>query len=304
MELITLGQRYFPGLCHAMCCGTELVQMGPHGVKTRYQIILVSQGTGLVQVNGRAYPLTSPAIYCVDESSTIEMDECAALRVKAVYFHPGVINHRFTFDRLSQPDALEGSDYDDLWCLKPFREHADGYYGCIPLDTATARHLSIMMDQMADMLEMQPDNQWPCRSRSYLMELLFLLSRICKQAIAPSELSMPSVDASLQPIISHLHTYYRDKIKLEHLTAQFHTNKTTLNHRFRACTGQSVMAYLGGIRMQIAASLLRNTLLPTEEIVSRIGLSDDAHFIRSFRNYAGCTPAEYRHLHCWMLERA
>ncbi|MNG29373.1 Helix-turn-helix domain protein [compost metagenome] len=56
--------------------------------------------------------------------------------------------------------------------------------------------------------------------------------------------------------------------------------------------------------MQIAASLLRNTLLPTEEIVSRIGLSDDAHFIRSFRNYAGCTPAEYRHLHCWMLERA
>ena len=159
----------------------------------------------------------------------------------------------------------------------------------------------MMMNQMSDMLEVQPDDQWPCRSRSYLMEMLFLLSRIYKQGIAPPELSLPSEDMSLQPIITHLYTHYRDKIKLEHLTKLFHTNKTTLNNRFRSSTGQSVMAYLGGIRMQIAASLLRNTLLPTGEIVSRIGMSDDAHFIRSFRIYAGCTPSEFRQLHCWML---
>ncbi|MNP45231.1 HTH-type transcriptional activator Btr [compost metagenome] len=111
------------------------------------------------------------------------------------------------------------------------------------------------------------------------------------------------MENELKPVITYLHTHYREKIKLEQLTKLFHTNKTTLNSKFRTYTGQSVMAYLGNIRMQTAAALLRNTQLPNDEIMTMIGFNDDANYIRSFRNYAGCTPTEYRRLQCCMNSR-
>ncbi|WP_425415271.1 helix-turn-helix domain-containing protein [Paenibacillus stellifer] len=63
-----------------------------------------------------------------------------------------------------------------------------------------------------------------------------------------------------------------------------------------------MISYLNTIRMQMASSMLRNTLLPTTEIMSKVGIVDDAHFIRSFRKYASCTPAEFRNQHCWMMK--
>ncbi|MBW7475474.1 AraC family transcriptional regulator [Paenibacillus oenotherae] len=303
MELATTGRLHYPGLHHVMRCEPRTVREGSLGFGSRYRLLLVEQGTGLIEVNGRIYPLTAPAVYCLNETSTLDIANCAQLMTKSVYFQPDIINSRFTFDNLSHTEVLHGSDSQDLWCLIPFREHTPTFYGCIPIDTVMTRHISMVLEATADLLENQNDEFWPCRSRSYLLELLFLISRTYKQTSASPELPLTALDESVRPIIAYLHTNYRHKIMLEDLTKQFHTNKTTLNNRFRAATGQSVMAYLGGIRMQSAASLLRNTLLPVNEIVFMVGMNDDAHFIRSFRNHAGCTPAEYRGLHCWLLSR-
>ncbi|MNZ99023.1 HTH-type transcriptional activator Btr [compost metagenome] len=159
------------------------------------------------------------------------------------------------------------------------------------------------MERIDHILTTQSDIHWPCRSRSYLLELLFFISRNYKLTTASAEIPLGTMDNELKPVITYLHTHYREKIKLEQLTKLFHTNKTTLNSKFRTYTGQSVMAYLGNIRMQNAAALLRNTLLPNDEIMIMIGFNDAANFIRSFRNYAGCTPTGYRKLHCWMTPK-
>ena len=81
---------------------------------------------------------------------------------------------------------------------------------------------------------------------------------------------------------------------LEDITKQFNTNKTTLNQRFKAVMGVTVMEYVMNLRMQIACSLLRKTYLSVNEIMERAGYRDDAHFMRAFKKYAGCTPTEYR----------
>ncbi|MNI42812.1 HTH-type transcriptional activator Btr [compost metagenome] len=300
MELVTIGRLHYPGLIHVMRCDLETLQEGNIGTGTRYRLLLIEEGTGIIELDSQSYRLIAPAVYCLNEASELDISGCTGLRSKAIYFNPDIINNRFTFQNLADPGALLGSDSQDVWCLNPFLERSPYYYGCIPVDSATARHISNLLEQIDEILFTQHDTYWPCRSRSYLLELLFLISRNYKLTLSPPEIPLIKLDDELRAVITYLHVHYREKIKLEQLTKLFHTNKTTLNAKFRAGTGQSVMTYLGNIRMQTAASLLGNTLLPNDEILHMIGYSDDAHFIRSFRNYAGCTPTEYRKLHCWL----
>ncbi|WP_410771439.1 helix-turn-helix transcriptional regulator [Fontibacillus sp. BL9] len=304
MDLITLGRLHYPGLIHVMRCDLETMQEGNIGVDSRYRLILIEEGNGIIEVDSQIYRLISPVLFCLNETSTLNISKCAQLKTKAVYFNPDIINNRFTFENLLNPVELEGSDSQDLWGLNPFLERSPSYNGSIPVDSVTARHIANRLEHIDKILVTQSDTYWPCRSRSYLMELLFFVSRNYKLTNVPPEIPLDSTVDELKPVIAYLHTHYREKIKLEQLTQLFHTNKTTLNSKFRTRTGQSVMAYLGNIRMHTAAALLRNTLLPMDEILTMIGLNDDANFIRSFRNYAGCTPTEYRKLHCWMIPRA
>jgi AraC family L-rhamnose operon regulatory protein RhaS len=161
------------------------------------------------------------------------------------------------------------------------------------------KYADYIYDEIDKVLALQSDSHWPCRSRSFLMELLFLFRRSYKTDAAHLN-RIPSVFSdTIYPAIQYLHTNYRSKIKTEDLTKLFNTNKTSLNQLFRAHTGMSTISYLNSIRMQIASSIMRNTLLPTFEIMQRIGFKDDAHFIRNFKKFSGYTPAEYRKQFGW-----
>ena len=46
--------------------------------------------------------------------------------------------------------------------------------------------------------------------------------------------------------------------------------------------------------MQQAATLLTTTFLSVKEIVRRVGLTDESHFVRDFKRLYGMTPSEYR----------
>jgi predicted transposase len=46
--------------------------------------------------------------------------------------------------------------------------------------------------------------------------------------------------------------------------------------------------------MQQAAILLTTTFLSVKEIVRRVGLTDESHFVRDFKRLYGMTPSEYR----------
>ena len=64
---------------------------------------------------------------------------------------------------------------------------------------------------------------------------------------------------------------------------------------FKSITGVSPAKYLKALRMQQAAMLLTTTFLSVKEIVSRVGLADESHFVRDFKRFYGRTPSEYRH---------
>jgi transcriptional regulator GlxA family with amidase domain len=63
---------------------------------------------------------------------------------------------------------------------------------------------------------------------------------------------------------------------------------------FKTITGVPPAKYLKTLRMQQAATLLTTTFLSVKEIVSRVGFTDDSHFVRDFKRIYGVTPSEYR----------
>ena len=63
---------------------------------------------------------------------------------------------------------------------------------------------------------------------------------------------------------------------------------------FKTITGVPPAKYLKSLRMQQAAMLLTTTFLSVKEIVRRVGLTDESHFVRDFKRLYGMTPSEYR----------
>jgi transcriptional regulator GlxA family with amidase domain len=63
---------------------------------------------------------------------------------------------------------------------------------------------------------------------------------------------------------------------------------------FKSITGVPPAKYLKTLRMHQAAKLLTTTFLSVKEIVRRVGLADESHFVRDFKRLYGRTPSEYR----------
>ncbi len=275
------------------------------GLRERYHLLLVLEGAGIVEIDGTSFPILSPAFYCLNESESFRLHPDCYITSKSIYFHPNLINDRFMLEP-SQENVAEFTvrDIQDQWYLDPFRKRQVTEYrynpNIVPIDPSMAKHAEYLLDETKRHLTEQPDAQWPCRTRSILMELLTLLRRPYSDALPQIQPILGTASETLQPVVQYLHIHYKDKIKIEDLTKLFHTNKTTLNQHFKLSTGMSIMAYLNSIRMQMAGYMLRNTLLPSDEVMNRVGLRDNAHFIRTFRKHSGLSPAEFRNLYCRM----
>ena len=301
-HLWTEGKEYYPGYRLRMVFHTEEIELEEREASSYYRLALAIEGTGLVQIAGDRYPVISPSLYCVKGKDRIRFMTDTSLKVLSVWFSPNVINDRLTLllEGLDEGKEAAVTDSQDLWILEPFTERSEAACGCMLLDHSAARYLGEIMEEIGKNLTVQPDAHWPCRSRSYLMELLFRTRQLHQNSRStPAAIPQTGPDP-IKPILEYLHMHYREKIKLEDLTSRFLVNRTTLNTWFHQSTGLSVIAYLCRLRLQIAEMMLRNTTLPISEILTIVGFQDDAHFIRQFRKFSGHSPADYRSSFCTM----
>lgn len=81
---------------------------------------------------------------------------------------------------------------------------------------------------------------------------------------------------------------------LGELAHRVHVERTYFVRLFRKAVGLPPMAYLARRRAELAAGLLRRTMIPVGEIGGMVGWSDANHFSRRFRQAYGISPREYR----------
>lgn len=65
-------------------------------------------------------------------------------------------------------------------------------------------------------------------------------------------------------------------------------------HLFKQETGSSPAQYLKDLRLRKAELMLRTTFLSVKQLLKKVGLGSNAHFVRDFRKLHGMTPTAYR----------
>ena len=81
------------------------------------------------------------------------------------------------------------------------------------------------------------------------------------------------------------------------LAGQVYLSEDYVTRLFIKETGMTLPNYIAGRRMEKAARLLRESTDPISRIAMEVGYSNFSYFSKSFKDYAGCTPNEYRARH-------
>ncbi|HRX16981.1 MAG TPA: helix-turn-helix transcriptional regulator, partial [Spirochaetota bacterium] len=261
-----------------------------HGIDDYYRLIFFQEGNGSISVNGRVLPFISPALLCLTEKEKITGADSDKLRACNVIFKPDIINSKLTIDILNTKDNnYTSTERMDLFCLRLFLNKA-GKRSVIQLGPNSEVRIKDLLSSMYEILDNPVDDYWPCRARSYFLELLNYSNRLDPLTMDKSV----TKDDEINKIIAYLYTNYKEKITINEITEKFCIDRTTLSKRFQKASGQTIIEYLNRLRINIAMYLLRDTTLPINDIVYRVGFNDLSYFNKIFRVQAQLAPSEYR----------
>jgi transcriptional regulator GlxA family with amidase domain len=102
------------------------------------------------------------------------------------------------------------------------------------------------------------------------------------------------MDARVQQVISLMHDDLSQDLTLCERAQDVNLTASHLCRLFKAETGVSPARYLKLLRIQKAKNLLETTFLNIKQIMNKVGVNDESHFVRDFKMIYGATPAQYR----------
>lgn len=260
--------------------------------KERVSIVLITNGKVSLFLNGRAVTLNAPCILLLSQYDTVQCIEATRLAAKSFSFNPVFMNSALSFERLKANDFHELEDEHDRNTLNLFL-HRDAFYdGIIDLPPKTYLRISEWLAIMGTEVYAQSDGYWTCRIRRYLLQMLYLIEDIYMDRETPHTVRREKSPVDI--LLEYIHVHYADDVSLGSLCELVHTNRTTLNRKFKEQTGTTAMEYLLRYRIKIACTTLSHTNLSLAEIAEAIGFRYDTYFIRQFSAKMGMSPTEYR----------
>lgn len=287
----TVGREIYPGREVRLSCVRDTDRLDPVRASERFRIVYVKEGCGIFQNGENSQIVTSPAVLCLNEEDHAKLHSAAGFKLDVLFFEPMVFERYIDFASIADWKSKLG---EDAFFFSAFFDRSATYIGASATDHYIGNRIAQLIRLTDEELTGQKDDFWPCRSRSYFIELLLLANSVYREDETHERVFLGKMTEEMRAVVDYLHAHYLQKLVLEDITKHFNTNKTTLNQRFKAAMGVTVMEYVMNLRMQVACSLLRKTYLSVQEIMERAGYRDDAHFLRAFKKYAGCTPTEYR----------
>ena len=264
--------------------------------KNTCKVIFITGGNGLISIDRKNYFIFAPALICLNPSNYIKIKQNTNLESTVVYFKPEVVNDNLTNDKLilGYYNNMHGTTiYQDLILLKSFYCIDEPIIPVIKLSSSSELVVRKIITSINLELTSQYDCFWPCRSRSYFIELLFHINLSKKNNLYTN--NFPEINNKfLQDIICYLNEHISEKIYLNDLEKKFTTNRNKINSIFKDTTGLTCMKFLLKIRIDLAKLLISNTDLPISEICVRTGFEDSSYFTKLFKKEVGKTPTEFK----------
>lgn len=104
---------------------------------------------------------------------------------------------------------------------------------------------------------------------------------------------LPQTDALVARAQRWMEKRLRLPFRLRDLASDLAVSERTVSRRFNEALGQSPVAYLQALRIEIGKRLLETTRLSVEAVSERVGYGDVNFFRRVFKRQTGLSPREY-----------
>ena len=95
-------------------------------------------------------------------------------------------------------------------------------------------------------------------------------------------------------IQEQLERSYTQKITVGSLAKDFHTNRRTLQRKFKSATGNSVIEYLQRVRVEAAKKILEQPKHNVSDAMYKSGYNDPKAFREVFKKFVGISPFQYK----------
>ncbi|HEX3030010.1 MAG TPA: AraC family transcriptional regulator [Clostridia bacterium] len=298
MEYITVGKNIHEGYCLDLVAYSGDNFQHKADWPQRLCLAFLEQGSAVMTIHKSDALYKAPAIFCFNDKDMPGIRSQSEVSLKTIYFHPNIINKSFSFERSQH--YISESERMDAYLLNPFFHRNSAYNGFIEIDQVYSHRISRLFQKELQELVLQKDMFWPCRSRSFLLELLLLTGSIFEASNNNADKRLNYEANRMDEIVSYLQANYSSKITVNSLAKTFNSNRTTLNIQFKKIYNMSIIDYLIKLRINLASAMLRDTRLNVEEIMERVGFSNSTHFWRMFKKYTGVSPSTYRNQNCWV----
>ena len=260
-----------------------------------YKVIILEKGSLEIRSEGQTRVVKAPALIGLSQKDVLDYKLLQSIKVCILFFKPTVIRDEFTYDRIDSGEFNEAwgtSIYQDYILIRAVTYSTKVCDRAIEIPLNALKRLKELYSAAEKELHGQKDGFWPCRSRSYLMELLFYIVYTFVEASPDNEVSPEQDDFS--KIAEYLNEHIDEPITVETVTKKFAINRNKLNDIFMKQASMTCHDYLLNLRLDLAKVMLTNTELPINEISSRVGYPDANYFAKLFKNVTGRTPSQYR----------
>jgi two-component system response regulator YesN len=102
------------------------------------------------------------------------------------------------------------------------------------------------------------------------------------------------MDRRVQKVVDYMKANLGQELELDEVARSVNLSPSRLRCVFKTETGMPPTQYLKQLRMEEARELAQNTFLNVKEIMNRLGLRDESHFVRDFKKIHGLTFSQYR----------
>ena len=93
---------------------------------------------------------------------------------------------------------------------------------------------------------------------------------------------------------SYIYAHYQEDISVEILAEQVYLSPGYFSYIFKKETGQNLSRFVKEYRIEQAKKRLAETNMKIVQICQETGFTNVSYFIKSFREYYGCTPEQFR----------
>ena len=263
--------------------------------ETTYKIIILEKGVLELKTDLFKGEVRAPALMMLTQKDHIEYKIVKSVKADIIFFKPSAIRDEFTYERIDSGEfeKTEGQIiYQDYSLIRFFLSNENKCV--IPLPANSLKQIKLLYNSMDNQLKGQRDGYWPCRSRSFLIEILHFIVYSYYLIDPEEEYSEDSDKEQFTRIAEYLELHLEENISLATITKEFAINRNKLNDIFMKQTSMTCLAYLLNLRLDLAKIMLTKTELPIGEISDRVGYPDPNYFTKVFKENVGMTPSQYR----------